>query len=109
MKKILPFLALAAARLSQAEVVIQNPLKTDDLVTFIGQVLDTMIQIAMPFLVLYFIWVGFMFVAARGNPAEITNAKRAFFWAVVGAAVFLGAFLIATGIENTIDAIDTTS
>jgi heme/copper-type cytochrome/quinol oxidase subunit 2 len=82
---------------------ISNPLKANDLVAFIADVLDLVIQIGIPILVVMIIYVGFMFVAARGNPDKITKAKTAFMWTVVGAAIVLGAFVITTAIKNTVD------
>lgn len=51
--------------------------------------------------VLAFIWVGFMFVTARGNPAKIETARTALLYVAIGTAVLLGAEIIAAVIQNT--------
>lgn len=53
--------------------------------------------------VLAFIWVGFMFVKARGNESEIEKAKRALLYVAIGTAVLLGASLISSVVSNTVN------
>ena len=52
-----------------------------------------------------FIWVGFLYIKAQGNPSEITKAHNAFFGVCVGVAVLLGAQLIASIIVGTINSL----
>ena len=53
--------------------------------------------------VLAFIWVGFMYVTARGNSTKLEEANRALLYVAIGTAVLLGAELISLVISNTID------
>ncbi len=52
--------------------------------------------------VLGFIWSGFMYVMARGNPAAIGKAHTALLYTAIGTAVLLGAFAITDLITGTI-------
>ena len=57
--------------------------------------------------VLAFIYAGFIYVTARGKEAQITKAHNALLFAAVGTAVLLGAWMLATVVENTIKALMT--
>lgn len=51
------------------------------------------------------VYVGYLFVSARGEPGEITKARQALLWTVVGALILLGAQVIAYGIRETVQAL----
>jgi hypothetical protein len=50
----------------------------------------------------FLIWAGYLFVTSQGDPGKLTTARRAFTWAVIGTAVVLGSWLIASVIQVTI-------
>jgi type IV secretory pathway VirB2 component (pilin) len=52
--------------------------------------------------VLAFIFVGFKFVLAQGNPGKIKEAREGLLYVAIGTAVLLGAWVIANVISNTI-------
>ena len=52
--------------------------------------------------VIMIIYAGFRFVTAQGNENNITDAKRAFMYAVIGALILLGSWVIANSIRGTI-------
>lgn len=52
--------------------------------------------------VIMIIYAGFLFVVAQGNENKITDAKRAFMYAVIGALILLGSWVIANSIRGTI-------
>lgn len=81
---------------------IENPLKVNTISELIAAVLDLIVRIGTPLLVLAFVYVGFLFVAARGNEDGLTKAKSAFLYTAIGAALVLGAFVISEVIQNTI-------
>lgn len=85
--------------------LLKNPLKSsyDTIPKIITAVIkDIMIPIAIPLLVIAFIWSGFLFVSARGNAEKIKKAKEAFGWTLAGAAIILACFVIAEAVQNTI-------
>ncbi len=53
--------------------------------------------------VLSFIYTGFIYVMAQGDPKEISRAHSALLYTAVGTAVLLGASVIAGVVENTIN------
>ncbi|MBI4136184.1 MAG: hypothetical protein HY481_01370 [Candidatus Vogelbacteria bacterium] len=82
---------------------ITNPLGSiNEIKDLITKILDIVIQIGLPAIALAIVYTGFLFVKARGNEAELTQAKTTLFWTVIGAAVILGAFVIQTAIEGTV-------
>ena len=60
------------------------------------------IRVAIPFVVVAFIWVGFKFAAARGNEEKLTSAKRALTWTVVGTAVIAGVYVVIDLIQSVV-------
>lgn len=81
---------------------IDNPLRYNTLDEFITAIMGLVLQIMTPVIAILIIWTGFLFVKARGNPAEITKAKQAFLWVIIGAAIMLGAFVLKSAIEGTV-------
>lgn len=63
-----------------------------------GGLLDAILSVVMvfatPIIVFFFIWAGFLYVTARGNPTQLEQARRALMYGVIGAVVVLGAFAI---------------
>jgi len=99
----LPGGALAASGIS-------NPLKgINSIQDFISVVLKFFVNLLAIAGVLYIIWTGFLFVKAQGNPSELTVARKSFLNAVIGMAIILGAWSIATLIANTINGITSSS
>ncbi len=81
---------------------ICNPLKATDIITFLTQIIDVLLIFAVPIIVFFIIYAGFLFVTAKGNESQVSTAKSALTWAVVGGVIALGAKLIITVIEGTI-------
>lgn len=79
-----------------------NPLKVDSLPKLVNALLDIVIRLGTIFVVLYVIYAGFLMVKAQGNPGEITKAKDALFYALLGGLILLGAKTISLVLENTV-------
>ena len=86
-----------------------NPANTDCLWNFLKSILAFVIRIGTVVVILMLVYVGFKFVTARGEPAEITKARTMFLWTVVGALILLGAQVIAVGITATVQSLGTGS
>jgi len=69
---------------------------------FVEAILEVVLKIGIPVAAMFIIYSGFLFVKAQGNPEELKKAKSAFTYAVIGTAILLGSWLLATGIESTI-------
>lgn len=84
---------------------LDNPLKYSDLNSLLTAVLKALIQIGSILLTLAIVWVGFRFVAARGNEEAIRSARTALMWTVIGGLILLGATAIQAVISSTVGAI----
>lgn len=84
---------------------IANPLGTkgpQNLPDFITAIIKIVLVVGIPVLVLAIIYSGFLFVKSQGNPGELEIAKRSLLYTVIGGALLLGAFVIATAIGQTV-------
>lgn len=84
-----------------------NPIAASDLYALLEAILKSALYIVFPILVLMIIYTGFLFVRAQGNPAKLEEAKRAFFWTVMGAILALGSWALAVAIKATVSSITT--
>ncbi len=93
-------------------VKIENPLGAGGVSTvpqFIDKILDLAIQIALPILTLAIVYCGFLFVKAQGNPEELTKAKTALLYTLIGAAIILGAKVIESFVTDTVTELGATA
>ena len=88
-------------------VPLENPLGANNpnLIALIGNLLKIAAQIGGIVCVFFIIYSGFLFIKAQGEPAELTKAKSVFFWSIVGAGVLLGASVIASLIQGTVNSV----
>lgn len=83
-------------------VSLENPIRTNDLSTFLSNLLRLVAQIAFPIIVLFLVYVGFLFISSQGNPEKLKEAKNYFLWAIVGALLVLGAYALSLAIRATV-------
>ncbi len=81
---------------------ICNPIHEDTITGFLKTVLEAVLKLGIPVVALAVIYSGFLFVKARGNPEEITKAKDALLYTLIGAAILLGSWAIAELISSTV-------
>lgn len=83
--------------------MFKNPLAFRTLQEFFTALLEVIVLIGIPVVVLAIIFVGFLFVTAQGNEQKISSAKRALVWTLLGALLILGAQVLATAVEGTVN------
>jgi len=76
--------------------------KYKDINQFVSGLIGLALQIGVPIAAIMIMYSGFMFVTAQGNSTKIEEAKKMFFYTVIGAAILLGAFVIRDVIEGTV-------
>lgn len=87
-------------------VQLLNPLGANGtLPGLLMSILAFVVRIGTFVVIFMLVYVGYLFVAARGAPAKIAEAKSALLWTVVGALILLGAQAIAAGIQATVQSI----
>lgn len=89
----------------ELQVRINNPLKVDTIDEAIKLFMSAVLRIALPFIVVFFIWSGFSFVLARGNPEKVKTAKNMFWYTIIGTLLILGAWVITNAIIGTVNSI----
>lgn len=89
---------------------IVNPIAgIEDIPSFIEAILNFVLIVGVPIITLAIIYCGFLFVSARGKAEELTKAKKALMYTLIGAALLLGSYVIAHAIKGTVDDIKSTT
>src|SRR3989344_5792675 len=86
-------------------VKIVNPINTSTIQEFIRVLLEGILKIGIPLVALAVIYCGFLFVKAQGKSEDLTKAKDALWYTLIGAAILLGSWAIAKLISETVLAI----
>lgn len=103
---LMPFLALA----QDGENIARFPNPFGNNIETLGDLLlvitnDIILPIGAVIVVIMIIYSGFLFVTAQGNETKLANAKKAFMYAVIGALILLGSWVIANVIKETVCAL----
>lgn len=88
-------------------IFLQNPLKQDHIVCLMQDILGVIMVFAVPLIVFMFIYAGFLFVMDRGSEKNLSQAKNALLYAVIGAVIILGAEALLFVIQGTVETFGT--
>ena len=80
-----------------------NPISTTTLDGFLLKVLNVIVVLGVIVVTLFIIYAGFQYVTARGDEKKISEAHGTLTGVVIGAAIILGAKVIASAIQATVD------
>ena len=69
---------------------------------FIYLLLDIVQLVGIPVLVVCIIYAGFLLMTAGGDESQVTKGKTVVLWTLVGAAIIIGAKVIAAFIAGTV-------
>ena len=95
---------LPATVSAQIVYKLDSYLPFSSLEELIVAILRIFITIAVPIIVLFIIYAGFLMVTANGKAEQIEQGKRALLYAVIGGLLILGANLILAVIQGTVGA-----
>ena len=84
-------------------VCFPNPLKSDNVMDLISNILKLIVRIGALLAVFFIIYSGFLFVTARGDTSKIDEAKKTLLYTVVGTAILIGAEVLANVIRGTVE------
>ena len=94
-------LNLGVVLVSHAQAVqLENPLRFTSFAAIIQEIAKIATMIGLPVAVLFIVYSGFLYVTAQGNEKKVQNAHKTFLWSVVGTALIVGAYVIATAINQ---------
>lgn len=82
-----------------------NPIQYDTIEDLLIAILNALVLILFPIIVLMLVYCGFAFISARGNESKIKEARRVFFWTLIGGLIILGAKALALAIAATVSEI----
>lgn len=83
-------------------IKLENPLKVASLEDLLVAILNIIVVIAIPIIVLFIIYSGFLYVTAKGNAAQVEQATRSLMYAIVGGVLIIGAVAIAEIVKNLV-------
>lgn len=97
------FAAPADSNIGGDNKIFTNPIQATSIQEFLKSLLQVVTTIGAVVVVFFIILAGFNYVTARGDEKKIQAATKTFTWTAVGAAVILGAQVIATAIQGTVN------
>jgi uncharacterized membrane protein YobD (UPF0266 family) len=80
-----------------------NPLAFPSITELLAAILNMVIVISIPFVMLFIIYSGFLYVTAQGNPEKLQVANRALVYGVIGGVIIIGSVAILQIVENTVN------
>lgn len=91
---LMPVLVLAGALPTPTPPVGGTGLSLVEIEALIRRIANFLIIVAVVIAVIFIIWGGIMYMAARGNDEQAGKAKTTIFNGIIGAAVVLGVGVI---------------
>lgn len=86
-------------------LTIDNPIAADNIQELFEAIIDIVLVFAVPIIVFFIIYAGFLYVTARGNQATIQKAHMALLYALIGGLLILGARVLIEVVGGTVDSI----
>ena len=83
-------------------ITFPNPTPYESIMDLLRAVLDAIVRILMPVIAIMLIVSGFLFITAGGDVKKLETAKKTFIGTIIGAAIVLGAWALATAIAGTV-------
>jgi hypothetical protein len=80
---------------------LQNPLKVASLGALYDSILKIVIEVGYVIVALFLLLAGFKFVTAQGSESKLEDAKKTFYYTIIGALIVIGAqtiFAILKGV-----------
>ena len=81
---------------------LRNPIAFPSITSLLAGVLQVVIIIAIPIVMAYLIYGGFLYVTARGNPDQIRKGSSALIYGLIGAVIIIGSVAILEIITNLV-------
>lgn len=105
----LPLSVLADSGPGGGGVKIENPIEAESITALFTALLEILLIFAIPIVVFFIIYAGFLYVTARGNVETVTRAHRALLYALIGGVLILGGNVLINVIQGTVDEIKSDS
>lgn len=89
------FLALSIVNPAFAQTATTTNGSVSQIVSFIQSVVQVLITLAGTISVGFIVWGGIGYITSSGHPDNLEKSKKTIFYAAVGLAVVLGAFVLS--------------
>ena len=86
-------------------VAILNPLAAESITALFQAIIDIVMVFAIPIIVFFIIYAGFLYVTARGNTETIQQAHKALLYALIGGLLIIGANVLIEIVGTTVESI----
>lgn len=80
-----------------------EPFTLQNFVNIVEEIRNFMMGVGIVLIVVIFIWSGITFLTSNGDPEKVSQAKQRLTWAIVGAAIVLGTFIILSTVRAVLD------
>ncbi len=77
---------------------VTNPINANSFTEVILLIAEVIITIAVPLAAIFLVYSGILFVTAQGNEEQLKRAKSVFWYTIIGTAVIVGSYAIASAI-----------
>ncbi len=102
-------IALSVAAQRGVPVSLESPLHVRSIEELLLSIIAIVLVFATPIIIFFIIYAGFLYVTARGNEQQISQASRALLYAIIGGLLILGAYMLIAVIGDLITSVAGTS
>lgn len=88
--------------LASAQIQIQDPLNAGSIGVLLTRIADGVGTIIAALGTIMIIVAGILFLISAGDPAKMTNARKAFFYAIIGIAIGITAKAIVAVVKEVL-------
>lgn len=83
-----------AATTATSTTTLNNPLKEDNPVAIIGNIIRAMLGVVGAVTLLMFLYGGFMLIFSAGEQEKLEKGRKTLIWAIIGLAIVLSSYSI---------------
>ncbi|MCX6778949.1 MAG: pilin, partial [Candidatus Magasanikbacteria bacterium] len=77
-----------------------NPLSGTTVPGFLGNIIGAVLGVVGSLALILFIYAGFQWMTARGNPEQVKSATKTMMWAALGLLMIFSSYMIVKFIFN---------
>lgn len=102
---LIPAVSQAVGPQSES-ITLENPLNVDTIEELIEGILNIVLILAVPVIVFFIIYAGFLYATARGNPEQVKKATTALTYAIIGGVLIIGSVAIAEIVKELVSSFE---
>jgi hypothetical protein len=91
---------------SPTSASLENPIAFQSIQSLLLAILNVVMIMAVPIVVFFIIYAGFLYVTAKGNPEQLKLASKALMYAVIGGVIIVGSFAITEIVSSLVESFE---